>query len=187
MVHRGAPRAGGAPGGPEARWYHGRAMAPADVNPLGRFEAEFFRALNALIEPAVRAGCASPGLVPSGLVVIETTGAVSGRPLRIPLLATVLDGCVFVSTVRGPRSAWVANVRAHPEVRYWLAGRERRGRAVLLAPGAASPEVDRLPPLARAVALGLLMPATAAGWTFAVIAPEVSAKSTSAARETTTP
>jgi deazaflavin-dependent oxidoreductase (nitroreductase family) len=162
-------------------------MAPPGANPFGRFETEFFRALNALIEPAVRAGCASPGLVPSGLVVIETTGAASGRPRRVPLLATVLDGCVFVSTVRGPRSAWVANVRAHPEVRYWLGGRERRGRAVLLAPGAASSEVDRLPPLARAVALGLLAPAAAVGWTFAVIAPEPSTKPTPVASETTTP
>lgn len=163
-------------------------MMLAGANPFGRFETEFFRALNALIEPAVRAGCGSPGLVPSGLVVVETTGAASGRPRRVPLLATVLDGCVFVSTVRGPRSAWVANVRAHPEVRYWLAGRERRGRAVLLGAGAAPPEVDQLPPLARAVALGLLMPATAAGWIFAVIAPEVPAESTpAAARPTTAP
>ena len=31
-------------------------------------EAEFFRALNALVEPAVRTGCASPGLLPTGMV-----------------------------------------------------------------------------------------------------------------------
>ena len=162
-------------------------MAPAGATPWRAFETEFFRALNALIEPAVRAGCGSPGLVPSGLVVLETTGAASGRPRRVTLLATVLDGCVFVSTVRGSRSAWAANLRAQPEVRYWLAGRERRGRAVLLAPGVAAPEVDRLPPLARAVALGLLTPATAAGWTFAVIAPETPSTPTLATPETEAP
>lgn len=151
-------------------------MAPAGSTPSRSLEAEFFRALNALIEPAVRAGCGSPGLVPTGLIVIETTGAVSGRPRRVPLLATVLAGCVFVSTVRVPRAQWVDNLRAHPDVRYWLAGREHRGRAVVLAPGAAAPgaaapDVDRLPPLARAIARSLLAPATAVGWTFAVIAP----------------
>jgi len=147
-------------------------MPPDGETPSRALETEFFRALNALIEPAVRAGCSSPGLIPTGLVVVETTGATTGQPRRVPLLATVLDGCVFVSTVRGPRSAWVGNLRAHPEVRYWLAGRERRGRAVLLAPGAHSPDVARLPPLARAVAQGLLAPATAVGWTFAVITPD---------------
>jgi hypothetical protein len=55
-------------------------------------EAEFFRTLNGLVEPAVRAGCASPGLLPTGMVVLETTGAKSGLPRRVPLLATVLEG-----------------------------------------------------------------------------------------------
>ena len=146
-------------------------MAPAGVTPSSGLESEFFRALNALVEPAVRAGCASPGVVPMGLIVLETIGARSGQPRRVPLLATVLDGCVFLSTVRGPRARWVANLKADPEVRYWLMGREHRGRALILAPGAAAPDLERLPPLARAVAAGLLAPATAAGWTFAVITP----------------
>jgi len=146
-------------------------MASASATPWSMLEAEFFRALNALVEPAVRAGCGSPGLVPTGLVVVETIGATSGRPRRVPLLATVLDGCVFVSTIRVPRARWVDNLRANPEVRYWLAGRAYHGRALLLAPGASSAEVDRLPPLARAIVQGLLAPATAMGWAFAVITP----------------
>ena len=144
-------------------------MAPAGATPWSTLEAEFFRALNALVEPAVRAGCGSPGLVPTGLVVVETIGAASGRPRRIPLLATVLDGCVFVSTIRAPSARWVDNLRANPDVRYWLAGRPYRGRALLLAPGERSAEIDRLPPLARAIAQGLRAPATAMGWAFAVI------------------
>ena len=144
-------------------------MPPAAVPPARSLEAEFFRALGALVEPAVRAGCGSPGLVPTGLIVLETTGAKSGQPRRVPLGATVLDGCVFVSTVRGPRSRWVGNLLANPQVRYWLAGREHRGRALLFAPGAPAPATDGLPPLARAVAQGLLAPATAFGWTFAVL------------------
>ncbi len=133
--------------------------------------AEFFRTLNALVGPAVRAGCASPGLLPTGMVVLETTGAKSGRPRRVPLLATVLEGCLFVGTARGARSQWLRNLRAEQRVRYWLAGREHRGTAFVFAEGAPRPATQMLPPLARAVAEGLVPAATACGWQFAVIAP----------------
>jgi deazaflavin-dependent oxidoreductase (nitroreductase family) len=134
-------------------------------------EAEFFRTLNALVEPAVRAGCASPGLLPTGMVVLETTGAKSGLPRRVPLLATILEGCLFVGTARGARSQWLRNLRAEQRVRYWLAGREHGGAALLFGEGAPRPATQMLPPLARAVAEGLLLAATACGWQFAVIAP----------------
>ena len=150
-------------------------MPRADATPFAALESEFFRALNALVEPAVRAGCASPGLVPTGLIVLETTGARSGQARRVPLLATVLDGCVFLSTVRGPRARWVENLKADPQVRYWLMGRAHRGRALILAPGARVPDLERLPPLACTVARGLLAPAPAVGWTFVVIAPAATA------------
>jgi len=133
--------------------------------------AEFFRTLNALVGPAVRAGCASPGLLPTGMVVLETTGAKSGLPRRVPLLATVLEGCLFVGTARGARSQWLRNLRAEQRVRYWLAGREHRGTAFVFAEGAPRPATQMLPPLARAVAEGLVPAATACGWQFAVIAP----------------
>jgi len=139
------------------------------ASPLARAEAEFFRTLNALVEPAVRAGCGSPGLIPTGFVVVETIGERSGRPRRVPLLATVLDGCVFISTVRGTRSQWVKNLRATPDVRYWLGGREHLGRARVFAAGTPAPGTEDLPMLARFIADGLLPPAMAFGWTFAVI------------------
>jgi deazaflavin-dependent oxidoreductase (nitroreductase family) len=135
-------------------------------------EAEFFRTLNALVEPVVRAGVGSPGLWPTGMIVLETVGAKSGRPRRVPLLATVLDGCVFVGTVRGPSSQWVRNLRARAAVRYWLGGREHRGRALVFAAGSRAPRTDGLPPIARAVADSFLPPATLFGWTFAVISPD---------------
>ncbi len=135
-------------------------------------EAEFFRTLNAFVEPMIMAGCGGPGLLPSGMIVLETTGATSGRARRVPLMATVFDGCVFVSTLRGARSQWVGNLRARREVRYWLGGQARRGRARLFAPGAPPPPTDGLPPFARAVADALLSPATLFGWTFAVISPD---------------
>jgi len=139
---------------------------------LTGFEADFFRALNMLVEPVVRAGCGSPGLWPTGLVVVETRGEKTGRPHRVPLMATVWDGCVFVSTVRGQRSQWARNLAADPAARYWLSGRERQGRALLFASGAPAPATDRLPPLARAVAERLLAPAVGLGWTFVVIVPD---------------
>jgi len=92
-------------------------------------EAEFFRTLNALVEPAVRAGCAAPGLVPTGMIVLETTGAKTGRAARVPLMTTVLEGCPFVGTTQGDRAQWLRNLRADQRVRYWLAGREHRGTA----------------------------------------------------------
>ena len=133
-------------------------------------EAELLRTLNAIVEPAVRAGCGSPGLMPTGLIVLETTGAKSGQPRRTPVLATILDGCVFVGTVRGERSLWMNNLRAEPRARCWVAGRPSTGRARIFAPGEPPPATSDLPPLARSAADAFLAPATSFGWTFAVIA-----------------
>jgi hypothetical protein len=102
-------------------------------------EAEFFRTLNALVEPAVRAGCAAPGLVPTGMIVLETTGAKTGRAARVPLMTTVLEGCPFVGTTQGDRAQWLRNLRADQRVRYWLAGREHRGTALVFAAGIPHP------------------------------------------------
>lgn len=144
-------------------------MTPAAPAPPGSHEADFFRALNALVEPAVRAGLGAPVLWPTGLILLETTGRASGQPRRVPLVATVLEGCVFTATVRGPRSQWMQNLAANPRARCWIAGAERSGRALLFAPGAPPPALDGLPPTARAVAEGLVAPATRCGWSVAVI------------------
>jgi len=135
-------------------------------------EAQFFRTLNALVEPAVRAGCGSPGVVPTGMIVLETTGARSGEPRRVPLTATILDGCVFLATVRGSQSLWVRNIAVEPRVRYWMAGRPHRGRARIVRPESATGVTEGLPPLARAVADGVLAPAAMFGWTFVIVTPD---------------
>ncbi len=147
-------------------------MSDATTGSAGEAGAEFFRTLNALVEHSVRAGCASPGMLPTGMVLLETMGAKSGRPRRVPLLATLLEGCLFVGTARGSRSQWLRNLRVEPRVRYWLAGREHRGAALVFAEGAPRPATHMLPPLARAVAEGLLPAAMVCGWQFAVISPE---------------
>jgi hypothetical protein len=135
-----------------------------------RAEGNFFRALNALVVPLVKAGAGAPGPWPCGMIVIETAGATTGHGRRVPLLATMVDGCALVSTWRGDRSRWVRDLEARPRVSYWLGGLERRGHARVFGPGTCPPSTDGLPLLAR-MAAQALWPATLLGWTFAVITP----------------
>jgi len=104
------------------------------LSPLARFETEYFRTLNQFVEPVVRAGFGAPGLIPVGSIVLETKGSKTGLSSTVPLLAAVAGDIVIVSTVRR-RSNWLRNLSAHPEVRYWLGGRERQARSFTIAGG----------------------------------------------------
>ena len=133
-------------------------------------ETRFFRVLNQLVEPRVRAGWGSPRIGPGGLIVLETRGARTGRRSRVPLMASRIQGHVLVSTVRGRRSQWVKNLAANPDVRYWSGGRPTRARALLLAPGRGARVTRSLPATLRWLLAGLA-PYTHAGWAFALLAP----------------
>ena len=126
-------------------------------------------AATAWLEPAVQTGLGGPGPFAPGLLVLETTGIRTGTPQRVLLVASFIDGCVFVGTLLGPRCRWMSNLRADPCVRYWLAGRERTGYALVFAPGVPRPGTRDLPLVARAIADGWIPMAVAAGWRFAVI------------------
>ena len=139
-------------------------------------EAQFFQNLNAVVEPWVRAGVGSPGLVPAGLVVVETTGRKSRTPRRTPLVGVLLDGRLIVSTVRGSRSQWVRNAIATPAVRYWLLGSEHWGVATVFAADVASPSSESFPPLISQLLAGPMAAAVALGWAFAVITPVTGAE-----------
>lgn len=89
-----------------------------------------FRALNRVVLPAVRAGVGSPLPIGAGLVVLETTGRVSGLPRQVPLVATRLGSQVRVSSVRAS-SQWVRNALADPQVSVWVGGRRRSGTATV--------------------------------------------------------
>ena len=131
---------------------------------------QFFRTLNAFVEPMVRVGWGSPWIAPTGLIVLETTGRRSGRQHRTPVVATEIQGHVLVSTVRGDRSEWIKNMRATPEVCYWLRGQLREATALLFAPGEEPRDEDGLP---AAVLCAASLHAGVRGFdlTYAVLAP----------------
>lgn len=146
-----------------------------------RLEVEFFRALNRVVAPAVRAGFASPRLAPGGLILLETTGRKSGLPVRVPLAATRLQGHVVVATFRGGRSQWVQNALAHREVRYWLGGRPIPARALVLQRGSSRRLPSTLPTAVRWFA-SLLVPYTTVGWAFAILVPRPGARAAGSPR-----
>jgi len=133
-------------------------------------EREFFRTLNRVVEPLIRAGLGSPRIVPGGLIVLETRGRVSGRLVRTPLAATRLGGYVLVATVRGKRSQWVLNLVADPKVRFWVGGQARDARAFVIHEGKRFRVPRSLPRPVRLVA-EILAPYRKAGWAFAILSP----------------
>jgi len=139
-------------------------------------EQQLFRRLNGVVEPRVRAGWGSPGLVPAGLVVLETRGRKTGRRSRVPLAAMRIGAHVVVSTFRGDRSRWVKNAEAEPQVRYWANGRPHEARAVVLSARGAEVDMKGLPVRLRALRR-VLEPYTCAGWAFAFLISEAAAGS----------
>lgn len=87
-----------------------------------------FRALNSVVQPAVKAGVANPLPVGTGAIVLEVTGRKSGKKRQVPLLASRLLGKLVVSTVRAD-SQWLKNIEADPAVTVWLYGTPRPATA----------------------------------------------------------
>ena len=133
-------------------------------------ETQFFRMLNRLVEPHLRAGWGSPRFVPGGIIVLETRSRRSGKRVRVPLAAIRIQDHVVVSTFRGDRSEWVKNLAASPETRYWLRGRARDATALVLSPRNRQATESTWPAAVRWFVRSLT-PYTSAGWAFAVLGP----------------
>ena len=138
-------------------------------------EAGFFRTLNAFIEPIARAGCLSPGISPTGVIVLETTGRRSGHAHRTPVFATLAGDCLVVGTARGSRSQWIENARATPEVSYWLDGRAHQATALVFKADQPAPDTRLLPPALSRLAHNLQAAAVFLGAAFAILVPDASA------------
>lgn len=137
---------------------------------FSKFEREFFRRLNSVVEPAVRKGIGSFRLTPASLIVLETTGHKSGQQRRTPLWSFRLGRYRIISTVRGERSIWVKNLQKDPQISYYLAGRRRDSEALVIAPGADRWPSSVLPPLLRHLT-DVLARVASNGWAFAVLLP----------------
>jgi deazaflavin-dependent oxidoreductase (nitroreductase family) len=139
------------------------------VGRVAQLEPGLFAAVNALVEPVARAGLLSAPICPLGIVSLETRGRRSGKGHRVPVLAMSAGDYVLVATARGNRSDWFLNLEANPAVRYWLDGRERRARAVVLGNGGLA---EGLPQAVAVMANAMTAHSRLLGWRFALLAPE---------------
>ena len=131
-----------------------------------QFEQKFFRALNSVVEPAVRHGVFSSRLLPTSLMVLESTGYLSGKERSTPLFCNRVGPYLLLSTARGKRSFWVRNLQNDAEVSYVLGGRTYPARAELITGDPDQAEVFH--PLARPF-LRPLEAMASRGWAFALL------------------
>ena len=129
-------------------------------------ETEFYRALDAVLGPIARSGVAAPGVLPVGVIVLETTGWRSGRRHRTPVLATALGDRLLVSTYRGRKSHWVQNLLRNPDLRYWTGDESHTATAWVVAPDAELPAGQ-----SEAATAWLGCVADVSGCAFAVLTP----------------
>jgi deazaflavin-dependent oxidoreductase (nitroreductase family) len=69
------------------------------------------------------------GLRSSLVVELETTGAKSGEPRRVPLAGRADDTGVWVISQHGRRAGWAYNIAADPKVRVRVNNEWRTGTA----------------------------------------------------------
>ena len=69
------------------------------------------------------------GIRSSSVVELETTGAKSGQPRRVPLTGRADDGGVWVISQHGRRAGWAHNISANPKVRIRVDDEWRGGTA----------------------------------------------------------
>lgn len=142
---------------------------------LAQLEKKLFQSINEVVEPKLRAGWGAPGLVPAGVVVLETTGRVSGTKRRVPVMAAQLRDYLVVATFRGRRSQWIKNLAATPRLRYWSGGEEHHAKAFVF-------DGEGEPPKKLCWLKAALAPSIALGWAFALLTPTAAPRTRSPSR-----
>ena len=140
------------------------------IQGLQPIEAAFYRSVNLVIEPLIRAGIGAPGLWPAGAIVIETIGRNSGRKYNVPLLAARIGDVLVVSTTRR-RSQWLKNIAANPNVRYWLNGKSREATAIVISAESPAPPSTDVPPFTSCLMTALQSQSRLFGTSFAILTP----------------
>ncbi len=72
------------------------------------------------------------GIRASSTVELETTGAKSGQPRRVPLTGRADADGVWVISQHGRRAGWAHNITANPKVRVRVNNEWRRGTAAFV-------------------------------------------------------
>ena len=72
------------------------------------------------------------GIRASSTVELETTGAKTGQPRRVPLTGRADDEGVWVISQHGKRAGWAHNVSANPQVRVRVNNEWRTGTAAFV-------------------------------------------------------
>ncbi len=72
------------------------------------------------------------GIRASSVVELETTGAKTGQPRRVPLTGRADDDGVWVVSQHGKRAGWAHNITASPTVRVRVNNEWRNGTAVFV-------------------------------------------------------
>ncbi|OBK73769.1 nitroreductase/quinone reductase family protein [Mycobacterium sp. 1274761.0] len=69
------------------------------------------------------------GIRAASVVELETTGAKTGQPRRVPLTGRADDTGVWVISQHGKRAGWAHNIAANPKVRVRVNNQWRSGTA----------------------------------------------------------
>lgn len=72
------------------------------------------------------------GVRAASTVELETTGAKSGQPRRVPLTGRADDGGVWVISQHGRRAGWAHNISADPKVRVRVKNQWRSSTATFV-------------------------------------------------------
>jgi deazaflavin-dependent oxidoreductase (nitroreductase family) len=93
---------------------------------------KFERQLGRTVMNPVVAALDTIGVRPATMVELETTGAKSGQPRKVPLTGRADDKGVWVISQHGRRAGWAHNITAEPKVRVRVNNQWHSGTATFV-------------------------------------------------------